>query len=163
MSTLVMDVPAVEDGAEVWRMARDSGVLDTNSSYSYLLWFRDFSRTSVVSRGDDGTPIGFVTGFRRPEKHDTLVVWQIAVEREHRGRGVAAAMLDHLVARVRDEGRLRCVETTIGPDNVASQSLFRSFAERHRAPLQREMLFPSALFPDAHEAEILFRIGPLRR
>src|SRR5437879_5926964 len=49
-----LDTPTVEDGAAIWRIARDSQTLDLNSSYSYLLWCRDFARTSVVARDDRG-------------------------------------------------------------------------------------------------------------
>lgn len=91
----------------MWRIARDSQALDLNSSYSYLLWCRDFAGTSVVARGEDGGPIGFVTGYVRPERPQTLVVWQVAVDDEHRGRGLAGAMLDGLTDRVaeREIGR----------------------------------------------------------
>ncbi|WP_093796896.1 diaminobutyrate acetyltransferase [Streptomyces sp. Wb2n-11] len=163
MDTQVMAVPTVEDGAAVWRIARDSRVLDVNSSYSYLLWFRDFARTSAVALGAGGVAVGFITGFRRPEQPDTLVVWQIAVDQGQRGRGVASAMLDHLTARLTTDGVLRYLETTIGADNTASHKLFRSFAERHAAPLEREALFPAELFPDVHGTEFLYRIGPLCR
>lgn len=64
---LKLDTPRVDDGAAIWRIARDSEVLDLNSSYSYLLWCRDFAATSVVARGADGEPVGFVTGYLRPE------------------------------------------------------------------------------------------------
>ncbi|MGY5138554.1 diaminobutyrate acetyltransferase, partial [Streptomyces nigrescens] len=40
-----LDTPRVEDGAAIWRIARDSKTLDLNSSYSYLLWCRDFAAT----------------------------------------------------------------------------------------------------------------------
>lgn len=40
---LRLDHPGVEDGAAIWRIARDSRTLDLNSSYSYLLWCRDFA------------------------------------------------------------------------------------------------------------------------
>ncbi|MEU5268300.1 diaminobutyrate acetyltransferase [Streptomyces hygroscopicus] len=164
MATLTqsMGAPAIEDGAAVWRIARESGVLDTNSSYSYLLWFRDFAGTSVVAREPGGAPIGFVTGYRRPDRPGTLVIWQVAVDPEHRGRGLAGAMLDHLTARPHARGVPRSMETTISPQNTASQRLFHSFADRHRASVERELLFPAALFPDPHEAEYLYRIGPLR-
>ncbi|RBL85135.1 diaminobutyrate acetyltransferase, partial [Streptomyces cavourensis] len=62
---LSIDTPRVEDGAAIWRIARDSEVLDLNSSYSYLLWCRDFAATSAVARGEDGEPIAFVTGYIR--------------------------------------------------------------------------------------------------
>ncbi|MUT93073.1 diaminobutyrate acetyltransferase [Streptomyces sp. Z38] len=160
---MVLAVPAVEDGAAVWRIARDSGVLDVNSPYSYLLWFRDFARTSVVALRSGDMPVGFVTGFRRPEQPDTLVVWQIAVDGGQRGRGAAGAMLDHLTARLAAGGALRFVETTISAGNAASHRLFRSFARRHGAPLVRDLLFPAEFFPGTHDAEFLYRIGPLLR
>ncbi|MFH8370745.1 diaminobutyrate acetyltransferase [Streptomyces sp. NPDC018031] len=158
---LRLDSPLVEDGAAIWRIARDSRVLDLNSSYSYLLWCRDFAATSVVARDADGEAVGFVTGYIRPEQPGTLVVWQVAVDHAHRGRGLAAALLDGLIARVAEASDVRGVETTITPDNTASHRLFTSFAERHGADVEREVLFHGNLFPDGgHEPEVLYRIGP---
>ncbi|HZG05106.1 MAG TPA: diaminobutyrate acetyltransferase [Streptomyces sp.] len=156
----LLEPPGVEDGAAAWRIARDSGVLDLNSPYSYLLWFRDFARTSVVARGADGAPVGFVTGYRRPERPGTLVVWQIAVAEGRRGRGLGGAMLDHLAVRLRPRG-VRRLEATVTPGNAASGRLFTLFARRHGAALEREVLFDGGLFPAAHDPEVLYRIGPL--
>jgi L-2,4-diaminobutyric acid acetyltransferase len=161
---LEIDTPRVEDGAAIWRIARDSEVLDLNSSYSYLLWCRDFAATSVVARGTGGEPIGFVTGYVRPERPEALVVWQVAVDREHRGRGLAGELLDALTAKVTAAGTVREIETTVTPDNKASDRLFASYAERHGASLTREVLFDGALFPDgpggtAHQPEVLYRIS----
>ncbi|MDT3400257.1 diaminobutyrate acetyltransferase [Streptomyces sp. B1866] len=161
---LALDTPCVEDGAAIWRLARDSRVLDLNSSYSYLLWCRDFAATSAVARDPEGDPVGFVTGYIRPERPHTLVVWQVAVDGPQRGRGLAGALLDGLTARVTDEAGVRGVETTITPGNTASNRLFTAFAERHGARVEREVLFDGGLFPDsAHEPEVLYRIGPLGR
>lgn len=156
----LLDTPAVEDGAGIWRIARDSKTLDLNSSYSYLLWCRDFAGTSVVARDADGRPVGFVTGYIRPERPHTLLVWQVAVDGAQRGRGLAGAMLDDLAVRLVPQG-VRRVETTITADNAASHRLFTSFAARHGATVEREELFPGALFPDGHEPESLYRIGPI--
>ncbi|MEU1127507.1 diaminobutyrate acetyltransferase [Streptomyces sp. NPDC005899] len=156
-----IDTPRVEDGAAIWRIARDSEVLDLNSSYSYLLWCRDFAATSVVARDENGDPIAFVTGYLRPDRPRTLVVWQVAVDASHRGKGLAATLLDALAARVAAGQGLASVETTITPDNTASERLFTSFAQRHDVALEREVLFPGDLFPeDTHLPEVLFRIGP---
>ncbi len=156
-----MESPRLEDGAAIWRMARDSGVLDLNSSYSYLLWCRDFAATSLVARGGDGEPVAFVTGYLRPDRPGTLVVWQVAVDHGHRGRGLAAALLDTLTDRLADRG-VRTVEATVTPDNTASDRLFTSFAERRGAALEREVLFDGRLFPEGtHEPEVLYRIGPV--
>jgi len=159
---LQIDRPTVADGAVLWRIARDSKVLDLNSSYSYLLWCRDFAATSAVVRDEDGEPIGFVTGYVRPDSPGTLLVWQVAVDETHRGRGLAAALLDGLVARTAAEHGVTTVETTITPGNTASERLFTAFAERHGARLEREVLFETAHFPDGpHDPEVLYRIGPL--
>lgn len=159
---LRLDTPAVADGAAIWRIARDSKVLDLNSSYSYLLWCRDFAATSVVARDADGQPAGFITGYIRPERPRTLVVWQVAVDHAHRGRGLAGALLDGLTAKVAADRELVSVETTITPDNTASERLFTSYAQRHGASVERTVLFDAGLFPDGgHEPEVLFLIEPI--
>ncbi|WP_442817400.1 diaminobutyrate acetyltransferase [Streptomyces sp. NBC_01216] len=160
-----VDRPTVEDGSELWRLARDSEVLDVNSPYSYLLWCRDFNDTSVVARDDSGRPVGFVTGYLRPEEPGTLFVWQVAVDGSLRGQGIAGELLDALSAQVANTYGLSRIETTVTPDNVPSERLFRSYAARHGAELTRKVLFPAAAFPDVpgdgHEPEVLYRIGPL--
>lgn len=151
-------VPRLEDGAALWRIARDSQVLDLNSSYTYLLWCRDFASTSIVATVD-GEIGGFVTGYVRPDRSDTVMVWQVAVDAEHRGHRLARRMLDGLADRLRDRSVNR-METTITEDNEASIRLFSSFAEARGAALERGPLFEAEHFPDGHDAELLFQIGP---
>jgi L-2,4-diaminobutyric acid acetyltransferase len=159
---LRIDRPQVVDGAALWRIAKDSGTLDLNSSYSYLLWCRDFAGTSAVARTADGEAVGFVTGYLRPERPRTLLVWQVAVDAAQRGRGLAAALLDGLTLRVAGQSELTSVETTITPGNTASERLFTSYAARHGATVEREVLFDTGHFPDGpHDPEVLYRIGPL--
>ncbi|WP_329458462.1 diaminobutyrate acetyltransferase [Streptomyces sp. NBC_01497] len=163
--SFVIDTPRVEDGAAIWRIARDSEVLDLNSSYSYLLWCRDFAATSVVARDAAGAPMGFVTGYVRPQRSDVLVVWQVAVDDAHRGKGIAAALLDELTDRVVRDLGITGVETTVTPDNIPSDHMFTAYAARRGAVLDREVLFDGGLFPAdgdvAHAPEVLYRIGPL--
>lgn len=154
---LTIGHPDVSDGAECWRIAEATGVLDVNSRYAYLLWCRDFAATSVVARRR-GDVIGFVTGFRRPEEPSTLVVWQVGVDAAARGRGVAAAMLDALFDGVRGVDHL---EATVTPDNTGSIALFTRFAERRGAPVRHGELFGAELLGPGHAPEILFRIGPV--
>lgn len=149
--------PRLDDGQEMWRLARDSGNLDVNSPYSYVLWCRDFAATSVVARSG-GSVCGFVNGFVRPEDPRTLFVWQVAVDVTQRGRGVAGHMLDYLA-----DDRYEFVEATVTPDNTPSDRLFVSFARDRGATLERVPLFGADLFPGDHEPEVLYRIGPLRR
>lgn len=151
--------PHPVDGAALWRIARDSGTLDANSSYAYLLWCRDFAETSVVARCQ-GNVVGFVIGYRRPTSPQTLMVWQVAVDASCRGKGVAARLLDGLLDRLRPFG-VRYLETTVTADNTASNRLFSSLAARHDADMDRAELFGRADFPDGHDPEFLYRIGPL--
>lgn len=153
----LIDRPCVGEGVACWSLAAASRVLDVNSRYAYLLWFRDFAATSVVARRA-GTVVGFVTGYRRPDEQNTLVVWQVAVDEAVRGRGVAAAMLDTLFDGVPDVDHL---ETTITLDNRGSIALFSGFADRHSAEVDRNELFGCDLLGSDHEPEILFRIGPV--
>lgn len=154
----------------MWALAAEVG-LDLNSPYAYVMWGDHFAGTSIVAEdgatarattppgGDAGGLEGFVTGFRPPRDGTTLFVWQVGVAPASRGRGVAAAMLDELVART----GVRFVEATVTPGNEASASLFRGVGRRHGAPVHTETAYPEDLFPGGHEAEVRFRIGPLGR
>lgn len=160
---LLIESPERNDGAALWRIARDSQKLDLNSSYAYLMWCHDFADTSVVARvAGQREPVGFVMGYRRQAAPDAVVVWQVAVDASQRGKGLAGRMLDALYTRLLDSG-VRYLETTITPDNDASIRLFSSFAERWGASLRRSELFAATDFPDEHEAEEHYRIGPLMR
>ncbi len=151
--------PHVDDGAQMWRIARDSRHLDLNTPYAYMLWARDFHATTLVAEVE-GSVVGFVTGYRRPEEPTTLMVWQIAVDEAHRGQGLAGRLLDALVGQT----DAYSLETTVTAANTASQRLFRSFAERHGAQHSITDLFAEEHFPDEDEwmAELLHRITPLR-
>jgi L-2,4-diaminobutyric acid acetyltransferase len=154
---LTLDAPSIEDGVALWRLAADSQVLDVNSRYAYLVWCRDFAATSVVARLDDQV-VGFVTGYRRPDAPEVLMVWQVAVGEAARGRGVAGRMLDALWARVPD---VAFMETTVTPDNAASIAMFTAFARRNSTEIRRSDLFAADLLGEGHEPENLYRIGPI--
>jgi len=153
----------VEDGAAVWRLVADSGVLDVNSSYAYLLFLDHFGHTSVVAEageGDGAEIVGFVTGFRPPRRPEVVFVWQVAVAESMRGRGLARRLLDALVRLDGCRG-VRYLETTVTPSNAPSRALFRSFARGLAAEHEVSPYLGEELFPDGgHEAEELHRIGP---
>lgn len=144
----------------MWRIARDSGVLDLNSSYAYLLWCTDFPSTSAVARMD-GEPIGFIAGYLRPS--GSLMIWQVGVDEAYRGFGLAASMLGWLADSLATlQGEPLVMETTVTQSNTASRALFAGFARRRDMRLTESPGFGEDLFPDAHEAEPLLRLIPLK-
>ncbi|MGA0582418.1 MAG: diaminobutyrate acetyltransferase [Castellaniella sp.] len=151
--------PDRADGPALRDLVARCPPLDLNSVYLYLLLTEHFSDTCILAEDDEGL-LGMVSGYRPPGRDDTLFVWQVAVDPRARGRGLGLDMLLGLLSR-----RARCparwVETTVGPGNRASRTLFSRLAARLGAPLGETALFDAALFgADVHEAEPLLRIGP---
>lgn len=159
-SGLEIRPPEMEEGAAMWRIARDSGTLDLNTSYAYLMMARDFAATTRIAV-QDGETVGFALGYQRPAAPETLFIWQIAVDASQRGKKVAGRLLDALLA---DLPQVTTLETTITADNAASQRLFASFAERHGASEEVLPLIEESHFPDeGHGAELLHLITGLQR
>lgn len=157
--------PAVDDGAAIWQLVKDTGVLDLNSPYAYLLFGEHFNATSVVAElvEADGSKqiIGFISAYLPPSKADTVFVWQVGVAEAGRGRGVATGMLYEIVRRPACQS-VTHLDTTVGPSNDASMALFRGFARKLDTQVTENELFGVQHFPPGgdHEPEVLFRIGP---
>ncbi|TBV07475.1 diaminobutyrate--2-oxoglutarate transaminase [Stutzerimonas kirkiae] len=148
------------DGYNLHRLVARCQPLDTNSVYCNLLQCTDFSDTSIAAENAQGQLVGFISGYRPPSRSDTLFVWQVAVDATMRGQGLALRMLLGLVERCAEQG-VRYLETTISPDNGASQALFRKAFARLGIDCQTRVLFSRAAhFDGRHEDEVLYRAGP---
>ncbi len=154
--------PGREDGQVMWRLVKENGVLEPNSPYCYILLADHFSDTCVMVDGPHG-PVGFVAGYVPPKMPDTVFVWQIGIAPSERGAGLGSKLLDALLDAP-GCAEVRFVLATVTPSNTASEKLFQAFARRHGAPCEVPDTFGEDLFPGAnHEAERVFRIGPLAR
>lgn len=152
--------PSKEDGAAVWELIKHTGILDLNSSYSYLMWCEIFSETSIVVV-DEGETVGFISGYIHPDKPNTLFIWQVAVHESVRGKGLGTKMLFQLLKRKSCEN-VHYMEATVSPSNTPSQHLFQGLAEKVGTSCVTGDYFSSADFPQAgHEDELLFKIGPI--
>ena len=160
--TYAMRAPTRTDGHQIWRLVRESGVLDENSAYAYLLLCRDFAESCLVAEAK-GQVVGFVTAYRKAEAPDRLFVWQVGVSVTARKKGVALALLTTLLRRCTLRAPVRFIEATISPSNAASRRLFQSLAHTLGAPLEEDADagFRVDEFPPGHEAEPLIRIGPI--
>lgn len=151
--------PRLEDGAEVWKLVKDTRVLDLNSSYSYLMWCSHFSDTSVIVERNNEI-IGFISGFIKQSLSNRLFVWQVAVAESERGNGLASKMLHHLLSRACCKD-INYIETTVSPTNIPSQKLFHGLARDLDTEVHVSEGFTANEFPEkGHEDEWLHQIGP---
>lgn len=117
----------------------------------------EFSESSVVVEVE-GRVVGFVTGFLRPSEPDTIFVWQVGVDADQRGKGLAARLLHNLMDRLAERGVVR-LRTTISPDNEASQRTFGAVARDRGMTLSSEDYLGAELLGDGHEPEDLYTIS----
>lgn len=158
--TIRLRRPVMEDAVAVHALIASCPPLDLNSTYAYLLQALHFAETCVVAE-DNGMVAGYLSAYIPYGRFSTLFVWQIAVTPAWRGEGVARLMLHELLGRTASRGR-PWLETTINPSNEASCSLFYSLARELHVDIQTSPLLEEKLFGDeAHEAEHLYRLGPL--
>ena len=121
--------PRMEDGANIWRLVKQSGVLDVNSSYCYLMMCKMFPDTCAVAEMD-GRLVGFVIAFRPPVEPDSLFIWQIGVDPALRGNGLGKALIQTLLER-----------PTVGNDslyyryNLTIQSGFTKVVDQFGPPI----------------------------
>ncbi|MEZ6125484.1 MAG: diaminobutyrate acetyltransferase [Planctomycetaceae bacterium] len=160
--SIALRTPTLCDASEIWQLVRDSGVLDCNSAYLYLLLCRDFSDTCLVATVESRV-VGFVSAYLLPADSRTLFVWQIGVRSDWQGQGIGRRLLAGLVERVQVRSPVQFVEATVTARNTASRKLFQSFADKSHVRLQEvsERGFAAGLFPEGgHESEPLIRLGP---
>lgn len=151
--------PTTEDGARVYDLIKRCPPLDTNSMYCNLLQCSHFTKTSVAAF-QNGDLVGFVSGYRIPERHNTLFVWQVAVSEHVRGTGLAGRMLNDILSRPCNSIEIQQLETTITESNHASWKLFKSFARKTESQLEISPLFTREKhFDQRHDTEFLVRIN----
>ncbi|MCG8418524.1 MAG: diaminobutyrate acetyltransferase [Proteobacteria bacterium] len=148
------------DGAAIWQVVRESGRLDTNSAYMYLLLCDRFRDTCIAAE-QEGILVGFVLSFVPPAHMDTIFIWQVGVAERFRGQGIGLEMLNHLVA-MPSCASVKFLEATVTLTNAPSRALFAAFARQHEAAIVQSERYGRELFPNGnHEAEHLLRIGPI--
>lgn len=149
------------DGAGAWRLVRETGALELNSPYFYLLLATDFGDTCLVAE-HDGQMVGLVIGYHPPREADTAFVWQIGVLPTYRGQGLGLRLLQAWL-QLPANAHCRWVTATVAEDNAASQALFRRLAAEHGTACSVQAHFTPDQFPQEHPAEPLYRVGPIVR
>lgn len=132
------------------------------------MWCEIFAGTSVVAYEEDSkNPVGFISGYIRPDAPDTLFIWQVAVHESQRGQGLATKMLFELLERQVCKS-VEYIEATVSPSNKPSQNLFLGLAQKLHTNYQVSDYFMVEDFPqdesgEEHEEEWLYKIGPFNK
>ena len=156
---IIFRLPEKKDARSVMKLIEDSPPLDVNSLYCYLLVCTHFAQTSAVVEKSKEI-CGFISAYIRPDRNDTLFVWQVVVKKDSRGKGIARGMLASVLQRSYP-APLRYLETTVNPSNTLSNALFSNLAKSVNAQLIKSPLFSESDFGTGeHEEEILYHIGP---
>ena len=142
--------------ARMYELVKEMGGLELNTAYFYVLFCIDFAETCVVAEVD-GKLAGFVLGHRPPGRQDAVFVWQVGVAPFMRKQGLARRLLEAFLQQNPDA---RWLEASVTPSNTASRKLFRSVARDHGVECEVSTFMLAEHFPDGHEPEELFRIGP---
>lgn len=151
--------PNLEDGKDIWSLAKETNELELNSSYSYILWCDKFSDSTIVAVKDCEV-VGFVQGFVQETPEPTLFVWQVAVSEKVRGEGLATRMIEALLKRT----EVTYLEATVTPSNLPSNALFQGIAKKHNTTYEIRRYIEAEDFPNTEdeEEEKLYRIGPIK-
>ena len=148
----------LEDIKEVYRLlAENRPYVGLNSRYTYFLLAKDFSDTCVVAE-HDGKIVAFSSGYVSPSRPDTFFNWETVVHRDYRGHSLQKRMLLHQIKISKAE----YFEGTVNPSNKISKRNFCELAELLNTKCEKRTLFNEEDFDnDGHEAEVLYRIGPI--
>jgi L-2,4-diaminobutyric acid acetyltransferase len=152
--------PVPDDGPEIHALLRRCRGLDINSPQNYLLLCEHFSSTCIVVE-QDSRVVAFISSYVLPERHDTLFIWQLAVDKHLRGQGLAKRLFRHLLS-LHNLKRIRYVEAMLNPCNKVAQPLFESLAKQCHCDMSRLTVYPASMFGNAnHGEEHLVRVGPI--
>lgn len=153
--------PTAEVGAAVHKLISECPPLDANSMYCNLLQSSHFAETAVAAYLENEL-VGFISGYRIPQRPETLFVWQVAVGEQARGQGLAGRMLKAILSREKNRD-IKRIETTITPGNKASWALFESLARKLDTEISSSVMFDRQQhFADQHDTEMLVKVGPFK-
>lgn len=158
---IVYRKPVKKDAKKIYNLTKSTNVLDVNSEYLYLLQSTHFSDTCNVAVANE-LIVGFVSGYVHPKYDDVYFLWQVGVDENQKGKGIAIQLIQDILKR-EELSHLNYLYTTISPSNKASQRLFEKLANKLNCEIKSETYFTVEDFNDAHEEEVLYKIGPFNK
>lgn len=161
-SNLSISKPKPHQAAKINELIARCKPLDENSLYCNLLQTSHFADTCAIAESD-GEVAAFVSGYIHPEREKTLFIWQVAVNPDYRGLGLAKTLILEIVERNLSKHQIEFIHTTITKSNNASWSVFESVAKALNSEYNTRVMFDKQLHLDHQgESEWLMDIGPFR-
>ena len=154
---IILRKPNKNDAKHIYNLVESTKVLDLNSEYLYLLQATHFKDCCSVAVENEKV-IGFVSGYIHPGQKDTFFIWQVAVDENFRGKGIAQRLIMEIISR-KNMAQIKKIQTTISPSNKSSQRLFEKLTGKMEADISSETMFEVSDFNNAHEDEVLYEIN----
>jgi ribosomal protein S18 acetylase RimI-like enzyme len=114
-------------------------------------WFRHFGSTSWLAEDEAGRPVGFLLGYRSPDRPAEAVVHLVAVRPNRRRRGIGRSLVEAFRGQVEPLG-VTTVTALAWPDDPVAIAFFRALDFRPDDGPGSRRLFGVAAFPD-HEGD----------
>jgi ribosomal protein S18 acetylase RimI-like enzyme len=121
-------------------------------------WFRHFASTSWLAVDPAGRPVGFLIGYRSPDRPAEGVVHLVGVDPNHRRRGIARALIGSFLTEVARAG-VTTVTALAWPDDPIAIAAFGALEFRPDDGPGSQRLFGTTAFPDydgAGEDRVVF-------
>ncbi len=162
MNTLkiIIKKPGKYFSKSIFKLVKDTKILDVNSEYLYLLQTIHFRDTCSIAVINDEV-VGFVSGYKIPESAETLFIWQMAVDEKVRGQGLAKKLMKNILTR-EEYSDIKYIHTTVSPSNKSSVRAFEKLAEELNTGMKAMSFFEKDDFINQHEEEVLYEIGPFK-
>lgn len=157
---LKLSKPEKKNAKDIYELVKSTKVLDINSEYLYLLQSSHFQDTCSVALFENKV-LGFVSGYKIPNKPNTLFIWQVAVDERIRGQDLARKLMMNILKR-KENIDLEYINTTVSPSNKASIRAFEKISKKLKTEMVSKTFFEKDDFINQHEEEVLYEIGPFK-
>lgn len=110
-------------------------------------WFRHFASTSWLAQDAAGAPIGFLIGYRSPDRPAEAIIHLVGVDSNHRRRGIGRALVEEFLIGATDRG-VATITALAWPGEPPAIAFFRALDFVPEDGPGSQNLFGTTAFPD---------------
>ncbi|MGB1799832.1 MAG: GNAT family N-acetyltransferase [Gammaproteobacteria bacterium] len=118
-----------EDLGKIRAFVKDNPPLGFHTLYTYWVLYSQFGRLWHICE-ENGNIVGFISGIKSVSEPSTVLIWQIGVSKNIRGKGVSTALIDEFLSSCKQLG-IENGLVTIDPSNKVSLGLFQSYFNKY--------------------------------